>query len=134
MKIRNLLIFAILALASSFAVAGSVQPQVVLIDEVGMYAQGDMWTARSADNDLELIGCGIRKYDDYAGGALETGFCQAQDASGIHIVCTTINEELMDGMPTGQYGFITFSWNEDFECIRIGSSNQSFYLPGFKTK
>ena len=132
MKLRYALISAILALASSIAVAGFIQPQVVFIDEANRFAQGDMWTARTADNNVEFIGCGIRKFDDFAGGAIETGFCQATDADGVLIVCTTINEELMDGMPSGEYGFVTFSWNELFECTRIGSSNQSFYLPNFK--
>ena len=136
MKIKLVLISAILAIFSSIVVAGLVQPQVVLIDEANMFAQGDMWTARTADNDNEFIGCGTRVLDD-GGGPFLFGFCQAEDANEVQIVCFTVNSDLLDAMKsTSDFAFITFSWKDDggggFECIRIGFSTQSFYLPNFK--
>jgi len=41
-----------------------------------MFAQGDLWTARTADNDVEFIGCGTRVLDDGAGGTFLFGFCR----------------------------------------------------------
>ena len=35
---------------------------------------------------------------------------------------------------TEVFSFVTFSWNEDGECTRIGNSTQSFYIPEFKDK
>ena len=62
------------ALASSAALAGTVQPQQVVADEVNNIASGDQVTARYSDNEVEYIGCGIRKFSDGAGGFLHFGF------------------------------------------------------------
>ena len=133
MKARYVLISAILAIFSSIAVAGLVQPAPILIDEANRFAQGDMWTARTADNDVEFIGCGTRVIDDGAGGTFLFGFCQAGDADEVEAFCSTFNQDLLDAMKsTSDFSFITFSWDENFDCTRIGFSTQSFYLPNFK--
>jgi hypothetical protein len=137
MKARYVSISAILAIFSSIAVAGFVQPAVVLVDLDNKFAQGDMWTARTANNDVEYIGCGTRVTEDGVGGTFLFGFCQAGDADGNEIVCFTQNQDLLDAMKsTSDFSFITFSWVDDgldgFECVRIGFSTQSFYLPNFK--
>ncbi len=133
MKTRHWFISAILILSSSIAVAGSVSSVPVDIDEDNMIAIGDMWTARTADNDVEFIGCGIRKFDDGVNPSFSFGFCQAQDADEVMIFCSTFSEVLLDAMAsTSDFSFITFSWNAAFECIRVGFSNQSFYLPNIK--
>ncbi|NNL94384.1 MAG: hypothetical protein HKO64_02050 [Xanthomonadales bacterium] len=132
---RKLLIFIPLSLTASLAVAGLTQPQVVDVDLTALFAQGDQWTARTASNDTEFIGCGVRKFDDGAGGATAFGFCQAEDADGERAFCNTANEDLLDAMEaTSSFAYITFNWNEDGECTRIGNSTQSFYLPNLKTK
>ncbi len=134
MKIRHLTVFTILALVSSISIAGYIQPATVTIDEAAMYATGDQWTARTADNDVELIGCGVRWFDDGLGNSYAYGFCQATDANEVKIICTTQNEILLDVIKAlSTFSFITFSWNADNECTRIGMSTQSFYLPLFKT-
>ena len=133
MKARYALFTAILAIFSSIAVAGFIQPAVVLIDEVNMLVQGDMWTARTADNDVEYIGCGIRVTDAGAAGTFSFGFCQAIDADEVEAFCSTQNQDLLEAIKsTSDFSFITFGWDEDGECTRIGSSTQSFYLPNFK--
>lgn len=112
------------------AIAGSVQPFPVDVDLTTRIANGDMVTARYSANDNEFIGCGIRKFDDGAGGATAFGFCQAEDADGERIICNTDNAELLDAISSSAaFSFVTFSWNEDDRCTRIGFSNQSFYLP-----
>jgi len=133
MKPRNVLIFAILVLVSSVAAAGFTQPQVVDVDLDNMTAIGDMHTARLADNEVELIGCGIRVFDDGLGGEFSFGFCQATDADEEQVLCTTFSQYLVDAIATSSdFSFVTFSWDENDECRRVGFSTQSFYLP--KTK
>lgn len=133
MKTRHWFIPAILILSSSIAVAGSVRSVPVDIDEDNMTAIGDMWTARTADNDVEFIGCGIRRFDDGVSPSVSFGFCQAQDADEVMIICTTFSEVLMDAMATtSDFSFVTFSWNAAFECTGVGFSTQSFYLPNIK--
>lgn len=119
--------FAALATA---AVAGYVQPAPVDVDLTTRLALGDQVTARYSKNDTEFIGCGIRKIQDGVGGVFTFGFCQAEDAGGDNILCNTQDAALLDAISSsGDFGFITFSWNESDECTRIGFSNQSFYLP-----
>ena len=112
------------------AIAGQVSPFPVDVDLTTRIANGDMVTARYSANDNEFIGCGIRKFDDGAGGATAFGFCQAEDADGERGFCNTANEDLLDAISSSAaFSFVTFSWDEDGNCTRIGFSNQSFYLP-----
>ena len=134
MKIRNLLSIAALTLMAGVTSAGLVQPAVVTVDLTNRMAQGDQLTARISKNNVEFIGCGIRLFDVGTETA-EFGFCQAADSEDVHIVCLTQNGELLEAMrATSAFAFITFSWDENDECTRIGFSTQSFYLPDFKKK
>ena len=131
MKIRNLLSIAALTLMAGSASAGLVQPASVLVDLDNGTAQGDQWTARSSDNDVEFIGCGIRLFD-FGMGSFEFGFCQAGDSEGVQIFCSTQNSDLLAAIrSTTAFAFVTFSLDENAECTRIGFSTQSFYLPDF---
>ena len=132
MKKLLLIVFTAIAMVSSVALAGLIQPVSVEVDLVNGFAQGDMFTARTAMNDVEFIGCGVRDFDDGAGLEYRWGFCQAADADEIQIVCYTESEYLLDTIrASAAYSFITFNWVDDggAECTRIGFSNQSFYLP-----
>ena len=134
MKARCILISTILALISSIAVAGLIQPAPVIVDLDNRFAQGDMWTARTSNNDVEFIGCGFREFNDGT-GTFEFGFCQAEDVDGNHIVCFTENPDLVETMrATSDFSFITFNWDEIDECTKVGFSTQSFYLPNFKVQ
>ncbi|HEY0659887.1 MAG TPA: hypothetical protein VGD21_00975 [Lysobacter sp.] len=118
--------------------AGLVQPAVVEVttnaDGSGN-AFGNMVTARFADNDVEFIGCGIRFFDDGAGGTFELGFCQAANSADEAGFCQTTRPDLLEAMKaTGDYSFITFAWNPDGECRAIGFSTQSFYIPDKNAK
>jgi len=133
MKTGKIIAVVVLSLLSSFAVAGYVQPQSVTVtlngDGSGS-AIGDMVTARFSDNDVEVIGCGTRAYDDGAGGIYRWGFCQATDALEQQVICNTENPDLLDIMAsTSDYSFITFSWDAGGICNHIGFSTQSFYIP-----
>lgn len=87
-------------------------------------------TARASANDIEYIGCGVRKVDNGAGGAIANGFCQASNAAGIAVYCATQNAELLDVIENvADCSFITFAWNADGQCRTIGISTQSMYIP-----
>jgi len=132
MKIIKLAIVAIAVAVTSFAFAGLVQPAPVTItmnpDDSG-FAQGDMLTARYSDNDVEFIGCGTRTIKN-GGPLFHFGFCQATDSEGNFAFCSTNDAELLTSMrATADYSFVTFGFDENGECNRIGFSTQSFYIP-----
>jgi hypothetical protein len=134
MKTRFLL--SILAtLVCGAALGGAVRPQPVQIDFVARSAQGDMYSARTSDNNNEYIGCGVRA----ATGVLQA-FCQAglkdPDQNPTEVInCFTLDPTMIEAIHSiGDFSFITFRWNEDFECTFVGTSTQSFYLPDFKAK
>jgi len=130
MNIPRLLTIIALTSISFVALAGYTQPATVEVDLDNAYAGGDTFTARNAQEDNVFIGCGVRNYDDGLGGIIKYGFCQAEDAEGDRILCSTFNPDLVEAMGAkSDYSFITFRWNEDFECVSAGSSTQSFYLP-----
>jgi len=133
MNVKRLLTVPALLLASSAILAGYTQPAPVTIDLDLGFAGGDMITARNIDDDVTFIGCGQRQFDDGAGGAFSTGFCQAQVEEASAVTCFTQNAALLDGIDSvADASYITFSWTDDGEgnltCTRIGSSTQSFYL------
>lgn len=138
MKARFAVALGVLSLFSSVAVAGLVQPanvQVVQNADGSGRASGNMVTARFADNDVEMIGCGVRVLDDGAGGTFEWGFCQATDSADVGGFCETTRPDLLASMKaTSDYSFITFAWNPDGECRAIGFSTQSFYIPQYRDK
>lgn len=130
MKIRHILSMTVLTLLAGFAYAGLVAPAPVVIDLDNRFAQGDQFTARKAMNDHEFIGCGSRTLDDGVIPLFRFGFCQAVNSEGDEIVCFTERASLLDEIrATSAYAFITFSWDENDECTRVGFSTQSFYLP-----
>lgn len=133
MKIRTFAGICLLAFFSSLAIAGITQPApiaVTLNGDGSGAAIGDMVTARYSDNDIEFIGCGIRVYDDGAGGTFQYGFCQASDSAENRAFCTTLRHDMLESMKaTSDNSFITFAWNAAGECTQIGFSTQSFYLP-----
>lgn len=140
MKVSHFAITASMLLVSGIVLAGYTQPaavQVFVNPDGSGNAEGDMVTARFAESDVELIGCGVRSFDDGAGGVFETGFCQARMADGspdgVSGFCNIFNAELLDTLrATSDFSFVTFSWNAFGECTRIGFSTQSFYIPEFR--
>jgi len=138
MNTKHWISAAALALFSSAAAAGFLQPAPVLITVNGDgsgAAQGDMVTARFAPDTISLIGCGTRTIDDGAGGTFHFGFCQATDAAGLQGFCSTDRADLLEAMhATADFSFITFAWDVDGFCTRIGTSTQSFYIPDFFAK
>lgn len=133
MKTTTITAALVFALFSMLAIAGITQPAPVTVtlnvDGSGS-ATGDMTTARHSDNDVEFIGCGVRVYDDGAGGSFQWGFCQVGDSADNRGFCSTMRTDLLEIMKaTSDYSYITFSWNTAGECDHIGFSTQSFYIP-----
>ena len=141
-KLKILLSVLALVFSSSMVLAGLVQPAPLLIQfqaDGSGFAQGDMTTVRFSENDINVIGCGIRTLDIGGGVIIEFGFCQATlddgSAEGLRGFCSTENSDLLDTMRASNYNsFVTFSWNAAEECTRIGYSTQSFYITKGKDK
>ncbi|MDJ0938176.1 MAG: hypothetical protein QNJ00_00300 [Woeseiaceae bacterium] len=126
---QKIMVATAIALLSTAAYAGQKTPFPVDVDLVNLTASGDMLTAANARNDNEFIGCGSRSISDGAGGVFRFGFCQAEDADGERAFCNTSDAGLLDEIRTvSDFSFVTFSYNEDGECTRIGFSTQSFYI------
>ena len=133
---------AFAAVLATSAYAGFAQPAPVDVDLTNGVALGDQLSARQdADPDV-FIGCGSRTILTGGGTIVRTGFCQAEDAADEAVLCMTQDPDLIDAIKaTSDFAFITFSFVDDgaggFECRRVGTSTQSFYLFDFdslKTK
>lgn len=137
MKINGLLALFLGAMMSTSVSAGLTQPAEVEIDNETRFAQGDMNTARRSKNEFAFIGCGVRVISVSETEIINFGFCQAGvgEAEDERITCFTQNAELLDGIKSiADYSYVTFSWDENGDCTRIGNSTQSFYLPKVKVK
>ncbi len=125
-----------LVLGSAAAMAGLVSevPVTVTLNPDGSgNAAGSMTTARFSKNDVEYIGCGLRRIDDGAGGIVFFAFCQASTAAEVLGFCQTDNPALIASISDqDDFSFITFAWNAAGDCRSIGNSTQSFYIPAKK--
>lgn len=129
---KKTLIATGLLLAGAVAQAGLVQPFSVDVDLDGRFAAGDTATARFSDDDISFIGCGTRHLLDPGSpdGVFDFGFCQAGDADGEQFTCFSDDPGMVERMSNGDsFGFVTFGWDENGDCTRVGFSTQSFYLP-----
>jgi len=125
------LIIGISLIFSLNALAGKTRPAEVVVDHDLMTASGDMWSARTAKDDVSVIGCGVKKF----AGDYSYGFCQATDANDVFIACFTEDSFLLDAIyASSTYSYIRFNWDENGECTRIDVSNNSFYLPYTTTR
>ena len=129
---------AVITIAFIFSIsafAGYTQPaevEVVVNPNGSFYAGGDMWTARSANNDVASIGCGVRKYTDATNN---WGFCQASDENDQFVVCYTRDQDMLDAISVlNDSSYIGFDGDSDGYCTRIAVSSQSLYAPLTTTK
>lgn len=138
MKYKQLISAAAGALLSTGALAGAYEDVPLSIDFDARVAQGSMVTVRSSKNSAELIGCGVRYIDNGAGGAFSFGFCSAaydvNEDTFDGVTCFTFNPALVEAIHSiSDFSYIVFSWRDDgnggAECVRIGNSTQSWYLP-----
>lgn len=132
MSKKQLIALGALGLTSAAALAGlvTITPVSVTVNpDASGSALGSMTAARFSKNDVEYIGCGVRRIEAGA-GVVVFGFCQASDAAGVVGFCSTENPGLMASIgDQDDFSFITFSWTSDGVCRSIGNSTQSFYIP-----
>ena len=136
MDIRKIILAFALTVVSTSLYAGFTQPFPVEIDFENRAANGDMWSARISDNENMLIGCGSRQIQ-FGEEIVAFAFCQARVAEGEDggVICNTFDPVMVAAINAiADYSFVTFNWNEEGECTRIGFSTQSFYLPKHKVK
>lgn len=135
MRMKRLMAIGVLVLGSSAAMAGLVNefPVTVNLNPDGSgSAAGSITTARFSKDLVQYIGCGIRRFDDGAGGVFVFGFCQASTATEVVGFCDSENPALLASIgDQDDFSFITFGWDAAGECTSIGNSTQSFYLPKF---
>jgi hypothetical protein len=133
MRKKQLIAIGALVLSSSAALAGlvTITPVTVNVNpDASGSAQGSMSAARFSKNEVEYIGCGVRRFEDSVGGVFVFGFCQASNAAGVLGFCETDNSSLIASIgDQDDYSFISFSWNSAGVCGSIGNSTQSFYIP-----
>jgi len=137
MRIKQILITLAFTLLSSSVYAGLSQPAEVMVDLKNRVPQGIRKTASNSDRDFTMIGCDTRKISISPTETISFGFCQANSGETEEgsFTCFTQNADVLAGIDAiSNYSFITFAWDEDDECIRIGNSTQSFYLPNIKEK
>lgn len=131
MKLMILMGTTLLVLSSSLAYAGAVSPasvEVEVFPDGSGFARGDMVTARTSDNEYELIGCGIKGFA--SGGVSMSGFCQAADSEDNYVSCSTWKPHLLEVMKAiGDYSYVRFDFDDDGKCTRLDFSTQSLYLP-----
>ena len=129
---------AILLFATSTVWAGRYLPVPVEVDFDERVASGDMLTAANDNQNKDVfIGCGTRNIDDGVGGIFSFAFCQAQDAEGDVVTCSTQNPALVEAVRAiSDFSFIIFRWSvdelENVTCRSIGVSTQSWYLDKVK--
>jgi len=132
MKMNRLIAMGALVLTSSAALAGlvTITPVSVTVNpDTSGSALGSMSAARFSKNDVEYIGCGVRRIDTGA-GVVVFGFCQASTAAGVLGFCSSESPDLIASIgDQDDYSFITFSWDSAGICRGIGNSTQSFYIP-----
>lgn len=136
MKIKTYLSTIVLMLYSAIAAAGLVFDNPVQIIDTGngtFSVFGNMTSARLSDNDVEYIGCGTRTTDVGGGNIAEFGFCQARDSAEVRAFCFTFNAAFIQTIKSiSDYSFLLFNINDVGECMSVGVSTQSFYIPKIK--
>ena len=134
-EIQRLSVALVTLFYAGVGIAGSSVDGPVQIDTELRSAQGVQTTARFSDNEVEAIGCGARVTDAGDGNIVSFGFCQATNADNMSVFCATFSPELIDAINgIANYGFISFTWNEQEECTSVRNSTQSIYIPDFRDK
>jgi len=136
MKTFKMILIAITFIFSMNVLAGYTQPAPVEVEidenDGSFFAGGDMLSARTAKNDVESIGCGVRKYSDHNN---DWGFCQASDENDQYVFCWTQDADMLEAINVlNESSYIQFMGGADEECTHIGTASQSFYAPNTTTK
>jgi len=133
MKALKTIFVAISFLISITAFAGEQQSLSVIIDLDAGVAQGSMWTARSSDDDKQMIGC-ARSIGEYEPPEDDFGYCHAIDADGVLVGCVFYDQKYYDAVSSiNAYSYIKFGFDggpgEYSNCTMLVVSAKSSYLP-----
>lgn len=138
------LVVAIMAFSLMFsmsAFSGNNNPKPVTVDFEARKAFGDMFTARSTEDNNLLIGCGTVAVSGYSWIYCQAGDPAAEipnDPEVPFVGCWTDDPTMMEAIRViSAYSYIGFEWNDDAPendpfwntCSRIQISSQSQYLP-----
>lgn len=133
MKFVQLFLVAALMVFSAPTLAGdtaSVELEVVVNADLSGTASGDMTTVRFSDNEFEEIGCATRHFDFGYGSEFSIALCRATDANGVRYFCQSENPLFVDAINAiVENSFVTFSWDANGQCTRMGFSTRSLYIP-----
>jgi hypothetical protein len=136
MKTIKIILVTSVAFFSTITIAGSISeiPVTVTLNEDGSGSMsGSMSTARFSDNDVEFIGCGTRNIDAGQPELVRFAFCQGGTAAGEEGFCSTLNPALVDILDAiADNSFVLVNFDANGDCISIGLSTQSFYIPDGK--
>lgn len=130
MKLRQMLLGALLALVGGVAAGGSYSPAPLTVDFDNQTASGDMYSARLSDNPHALIGCGYRS----PAPGFTFGFCQARVGPADDQLAQCFTEDpahIAAIAALDDFSYIVFRWDDDGNCVSVGNSTQSLYLPEF---
>jgi hypothetical protein len=130
MKLKQMLVGAVLALVGGIAAGGSYIPVPLTIDFDNRTARGDMYTARLSGNPGDFIGCGIRS----PAPGFTFAFCQARLGPSDDQLAQCFTDDPAHVAAIGamdDFSYIQFSWDVDGNCTSVGNSTQSLYLPEF---
>ena len=84
-------------------------------------AYGSFNSARFSDNDIEVIGCGVRRVsDDAEFGGPSFGFCQARDATDAVYSCATFDLDLMESVNAASTNSFVLFYGRPFDPANPG--------------
>jgi hypothetical protein len=130
MKLKQVAAGAVLALVGGIAAGGTYTPVPITIDFDNRVASGDMYSARLSANPDALIGCGIRS----PAPGVTFAFCQARLGPDDDQLAQCFTEDPAQLATIGamdDFSYIVFRWDIDGNCLSVGNSTQSLYLPEF---
>ena len=121
-------ICAVVALAATAAVAGSVDTSTVSVwtDSSGqLSANGTFKPTRNSTDTKQYIGCSFYAYDTGSFFAV----CYATSASGQYASCSTTDANMLKVVATlNPASYLYFVANSDGTCDRVITSNASYGL------
>jgi hypothetical protein len=133
MRMKRVAAVGMLVLGASAALAGQVELEPVTVTREADFsgvASGAMGQARFSENNVEAIGCRINHFDNGMGGLSIFGFCHANTAQSVGVVCISQDPKLLEAIAAfNDYSFVIFTWDAQQTCRSIGSSTRSVYIP-----
>ena len=130
LKFLKSIVVPVALLCSVNTYAGLTFDVPVTVDTTNSTAYGNYRTARFAADTVSFIGCGSGVIVQADGTPFFYGFCQATDSTGARAFCNIRNADIANKVGgISDYSYITFNWNADGDCTRLGVSTQSVYIP-----